>query len=407
MPQIKNQHSKSERRAIEAAKQKEERDAEAAASGTQKAPKQETPLSDNMAPGYGTEAPPHAWHHHLKFPTPDEIDARMPKKMATICNDWIVGTHQFDEMENAGGALVCARVLRGFLIFFIITSSIGLCVGFFFKASLASPMETEQYGEMDAPSVVFCASPWGTDFLGFDVISVQEGEVPGKAFASLPGNNWSVQSFNASLGHETASMLTGCKVIALNDVRLHPHGKVAQYTAFDTIRMAINAQTEDGMFNFGFANADGELPQRWAYGSLGERLSGEISYDQVNVGASDVSEGTPRSILGFKGQGSTNLGTRTEVEYYFGYFMVRVLSAQAKGLTIFACVAFVLLFAAAVNNCGLFELFFVEYIPDDEEPPALVPNLVCQAICGNFFTSCRRRKPDPADEEDPKEAEAA
>jgi len=293
------------------------------------------------------------------------------------------------------------------LIFFIVSSSIGLCVGFFFKASLSAPVETEQYASLPAPNVVFCASPWGTDFLGFDVIAVQEGLVPGKAFKDLQVANWSLGNFNSTLGHESADQLTGCKIISLIDVNLKAHGKVAQYTSFETIRLRINAQSEDGKFNFGFCNSDNELPQRWSYGALGDRLTGEIKYDQVNVGASDVSEGTPRSILSFKTTGTISLGTKTELEYFYGYFMVRVLSAQAKGLTVFAIVAFVLLLAAAVNNCGLFDLFFTEFVADDEEPPALVPNLVCQAVCGQAFGACRRRKADPtaegADDEKPEE----
>lgn len=381
----------------------------AAPKDIEEAPKQETIAAAAASTGgYGAtpEAPqPEAhkgWHHHLKFPTPEEIDAKMPKKMAQICTDWVVGTHQFDEMENAGGALVCARFLRSFLIFFIFTSTIGLCVGFFFKASLAAPMETEQSSELLAPSVVFCPSPWGTEFLGFDVIAVKEGMIPGKTFNELPAANWTLQSFNSTLGYQSSSFLTGCKVVNMLDVFLQPQGKVGQYTAFETVRLTINAQSEDGNFMFGFANADNGLPQRWNNGALGNRISGEIQYDQVNVGATEVSEGTPRSVLYFKPTGQTSLGTKTEIEYYYGYFMLRVLSAQSKGLSVFAMVAFILLLAAAVNNCGLFELFFVEYTPDDEPPPALVPNLVCQAVCGQVFSSCRRRKPD-ADEEDPEE----
>jgi hypothetical protein len=371
--------------------------AAAKAAPVQQAPAQETleqqPLSGE------TETPRSAFgtFANTKFPTPDEIDAKMPKRMRDICNNWIVEAHQFDEMENAGGALMCARLLRAFLIFFIVTSSFGLCVGFIFKASLAAPMETEQYGEISAPGVVFCASPWGTDFLGFEIQAIKEGLVPGNSWHDIPATNWSIDPF-VSAPPEMASALANCKYLNIKDVFLHPRGKVAQYAGFETIRMTINAQSEDGKFNFGFCNEDNLMPQRWSYAALGTRVTGEIKYDQVNVGASDVSEGTPRSILAFSTSGSISLGSTTELEYFFGYFMVRVLSAQAKGLTIFAVVAFVLLLAAAVNNCGLFELFFVEYVPDDEPAPSLVPNMVCQEICGKAFSSCRRRKQDPDEE---------
>jgi len=364
----------------------------------EEAPPQETleqqPLSNQQPKKFGT------------FPSPRSMDDKMPKRMQDICNEWIVSTHQFDEMENASGALICARFLRTFLIFFIVTSTLGLIVGFVFKASLAAPMETEQYSSLAAPSVVFCPSPWGSSFLGFSLEDVEEGVIPGPPFQALPTSNYTLEDFNSSLGMSSAGFLTGCKYVKLNDVMLKPLGFVAQYSAFETIRVTVNAQTEDGKFNFGFCNSDNEMPQRWQYGSLGSRITGEIKYDQVNVGATEVSEGVPRSILGFKSSGSANIGSKTELEYYYGYFMVRILSAQAKGLTIFSCVAFVLLVAAAVNNCGLFELFFVEVVPDDEPPPSLEPNLFCQHTLGRCFASCRRRKGDPAEEGEADEAPA-
>jgi len=389
------------------------------------APRQETleqqPLSGGDAAGYGAVEPPTSGHwsaniNRPKMLTPEEIDAKLPKHLAKLCSDWIVQTNQFDEMEDAGSALVCARFLRMFLIFFICTSTLGLCVGFFFKASLAAPMETEQYGSIDAPSVVFCGSPWGTNFLGFSLDGVAEGVLPGNDFTAISTKNFTMSDFNASKGGDSAAFLTGCKIVRLKDVSLKPLGKVAQYTGFETIRLTVNAQTEDGKFNFGFCNGDNLLPQRWSYGSLGSRITGEVMYDQVNVGATDVSEGTPRSILGFSQSGSALVGGKTELEYYFGYFMIRVLSAQAKGISLFSCIAFVLLVAAAVNNCGLFDLFFVEVVPDDEPPPALEPNMLCQVVCGKICSSCRRRKKsqeelmveeaeEAKDVEDPKEPE--
>lgn len=362
------------------------------------------------ATSYGTAEPEEHWSARMKggFESPEAMDAKMPKKMRDICNNWIVATYQFDEMENAAGALVCARVLRMFLIFFIVTSTIGLCVGFFLKASLAAPMESEQYGELDAPNLVVCPSPWGSAFLGYNFKTAEKGLVPGSDFKALSAANFSSSAFDPTTvsSGDSEQWLHNCMIVNLKHVLLKPHGEVAQYTAFETVALTFNAQSEDGKFNFGFCNGDNGLPQRWYYGSLGSRITGEINYDQVNVGASDVSEGIPRSILGFKSSGSSLLGSDTRMEYFYGYFMVRVLSAQAKGLTIFAIIAFVLLLAAAVNNCGLFELFFVEYVSPDEPQPSLEPNMFCQAFCGQWFSSCRRRKAKPEDEEDPAEADA-
>jgi len=216
--------------------------------------------------------------------------------------------------------------------------------------------------------------------------------VPGNNFNDIGSDNYTFSAYDPHGAAESEMWLRSCKSIELKHVMLAPRGQVAQYTAFEVIRLTFTAKSEDGNFNFGFFNGDNHVPQRWYFASLGKRTSGEISYDQVNVGASEVSEGTPRSILNFNSQGSVSSGSETQLEYFYGYFMIRVLSAQAKGITLFAVVAFILLVAAAVNNCGLFELFFVEYVPDDEPAPSLVPNLLCQVICGPHFTCCRRRK---------------
>jgi hypothetical protein len=347
--------------------------------------------------GYGS------FHKHMKFPTPDELDAKLPPKIRHICNHWIVASYQFDEMENAGAALMCARVLRAFLIFFIVTSTFGLIVGFVLKASLAAPMESEQYSGLAPPSVVICASPWGSEFTSFKFETAQKGTIPGTHFEDLGSSNYSFHSFVPEQSEESHTWLSGCKVVEVKDVIFHPHGQIARYSYFDTMKVSFAATSQDGFFNYGFCNGDNKQPQRWQYGTLGKVITGEVQYDQVNVGASDVSEGDPRSILSFKTTGEASIGSSTQIEYYYGYFMVRVLSAQGAGITLFGMVAFVLLVAAAVNNCGLFELFFVEFVPDDEPYPSMVPNLLCQAICGKWFSFCRVRKKSPEPSEDPQE----
>merc|ERR1719201_2130443 len=84
--------------------------------------------------------------------------------MKDFCNQWVVDESQFSEMEDPHAALMCARALRVFLIIFITMSTIGLCVGFVMKGALENPMATEGQRSMDAPSVVVCPSPWGSEF---------------------------------------------------------------------------------------------------------------------------------------------------------------------------------------------------------------------------------------------------
>jgi hypothetical protein len=194
---------------------------------------------------------------------------------------------------------------------------------------------------------------------------------------------------------DTFNALSGCYELFLSAV-LRPRGKVAQYIAFDTVHVAFDAGTPDGHYNFGFVNGDGPYPQRWYSAALKTRNTGEISYDQLNVGASDVSEGIPHSVMNFGSMGTANTASGdTELEFFYGYFFIRILAVQKGGITIFALVAFILLLAASINNCGLFELFFQEYVPDDEPPPELEPNILCQAVCGKCFSSCRRKKAEP------------
>merc|ERR1719182_1230708 len=130
-------------------------------------------------------------------------------------------------MENAGAALFCARILRMFLIFFIVTSTFGLIVGFVLKASLAAPMESEQYSGLSPPSVVLCASPWGSEFMSFKFETAQTGTIPGNDFKDLGSSNYSFESFIPEQSEESHTWLSSCKLVKINDVTFHPHGQIA------------------------------------------------------------------------------------------------------------------------------------------------------------------------------------
>lgn len=314
----------------------------------------------------------------------NEVDQKMPSKMRDFCDTWVVAPEQFENMEDPVGAMLCARALRMFLIVFVITATVGLIVGFILKRALpgGGALEMEQVEKLGAPSVMLCASPWGTSFKSFKVNSVEKGIVPGTSFSALKFDEKTVNSFTA---------LSRCHHVLLSTV-LMPHGEMGQYTSFDTIRLGFTAETEDGTYNFGFTNSDGPLPQVWSYASLGSRVIGHINYDQLNVGKNEIFSGTPRSSLSFQSTGSVNSKSGTELEYFFQSFAIRTLSVQSSGLTLFTVVTFILLVAAAVNNCGLFDIFFVEYVPDDEPPPVLEPNVFFRATLGRCFSSCRRRK---------------
>jgi hypothetical protein len=317
----------------------------------------------------------------------NEVDQRMPSKMRDFCDTWVVAPDQFENMEDPVGAMLCARALRMFLIVFVITATVGLIVGFILKRALpgGGALEMEQVEKLGAPSVMLCASPWGTSFKNFKVNSVEKGIVPGDE------SYFSAVKFDEKAVNSTAT-LSKCQHVLLSTV-LMPHGEIGQYTSFDTIRLGFTAETEDGTYNFGFTNSDGPLPQVWSYASLGSRVTGHINYDQLNVGKNEVFDGTPRSSLTFQSSGSVNSKSGvTELEYFYQSFMIRTLSVQTHGLTLFTVVTFVLLVAAAVNNCGLFDIFFVEYVPDDEPPPVLEPNVFFRATLGKCFSSCRRRK---------------
>lgn len=314
----------------------------------------------------------------------NQLSPRSGSKMRDCCDTWVVAPYQFDNMEDPVGAMLCARALRMFLIVFIITATVGLIVGFIFKAALpgGGALAMAQVDEMGAPSVMLCASPWGTSFKSFKVHSVEKGVVPGTSFSALQFDEVAV---NAS------ARLSKCQHVLLSTVLL-PHGEIGQYTSFDTIRLGFNAETEDGTYNFGFTNSDAPLPQVWSYASLGSRDIGHIDYDQFNDGKNAVFAGTHKSSLTFQSTGSVNSKSGfTELEYFFQSFTIRTLSVQSHGMTLFTVVTFLLLVAAAVNNCGLWDMCFVEYIPDGEQPP-LEPNIVVRSTLGKCFSSCRRRK---------------
>lgn len=312
------------------------------------------------------------------------IEGKVNEQMPPLKVSMMPSSEQFKNMEDPVGALLCARALRMFLIVFVVIATVGLIAGFILKRALpgGGALEMQQVQKLGAPSVMLCASPWGTSFRSFKVNSVEKGVLPGTSFSALKFDEKAVN---------TSAALSKCQHVLLSTV-LMPHGDIGQYTSFETIRLGFAAETEDGTYNFGFTNKDGPLPQVWSYASLGSRVTGRIDYDQLNVGKNEVFDGTPRSSLTFQSTGSVSTKSGvTELEYFYQSFVIRTFSVQTHGLSLLSLVTFILLVAAAVNNCGLFDIFFVEYVPDDEQP-VLEPNIFCRATLGTCFSSCRRRK---------------
>jgi hypothetical protein len=325
-----------------------------------------------------------------------EAKAKAEAEVSTFCDNWIVDRRQFDGAPSA--TLLCARILRCILMFFVVTSVAGLIVSFILRKSGGFAMEGEQQEAMEAPSPVLCPSPWGSQFSKFEVFSVSVGVVPGGEFHVVEHK---VKPYNAS----ASPALAGCQYVHIHEM-LKPHGKPGEYTAFETVRVSFRASSEDGSYHFGFTNSDGPVPQRWSYGSLGLRLSGEIQTDNTVVGATDFTDGKAHSTLTFKPSGHKNItasggdGT-TELEFFYGYFMVRVLAATAEGISFFAFVTFVLLLAAALNNYGLFDFVFVEQSDGPQEPTKLEPNVALRVLCGPCLPCCKGREDKPTDEVGP------
>jgi len=325
-------------------------------------------------------------------------------------DEWVVDKRSFEGYPEA--TLTCARGLMIFLMVFITTSTLGLCIGFVFAGSLEGTIALEQVAEFDSPSVVICPSPWGTSFTKFQLTDVSFGEIPGTAFHPIEhqvvpfalekpaknedeaysgkkkkGNSTNLRAVQGSLKH--------CHKVLI-DQQFHPHGDPGEYIAFDTVRLSFSATSADGFYNFAFTNPDGPNPQSWSWAYLGTRTSGELVYDQVEEGASEVSEGTPHARLPFRVLGSGATGGDTQLEFCFGIFLINLISAQSSPISIFAIVSFILLVAAALNNFGLFELFFVERQDEDAPPPLLEPNILCRKIFGPVFVCCRRKEQESA-----------
>jgi hypothetical protein len=340
-----------------------------------------------------------------------QIDSK--KRARNFCERFVVASHQFETMEDPGGALLCARILRMVLIITVVTALLSLIIAFVIKHALpgGGVVEMSQVSSLPAPSVMICPSPWGSRFRSFQVASVQEGSTPGgEAFhdvdfdvkdvnmQALLGNDFLADIEHLGQGDDLG-VLEKCHRVMLS-LDLHPHGHPGTYTAFDTVRVGFRASTVDGNFNFGFFNDDGKLPQVWSFASLNDHTTGYINYDQLNIGKNEMVSGVPHSNLAFQNAGHAN-STRgmTELEFYYRYFMVRNVAGQDDRVGAYIIISFLLLMVAAINNCGIFDILFVEHVPHGEEPP-LEPNALFRAMCGPCFSSCRRRKDLDAPEDD-------
>merc|ERR1719352_1216407 len=77
----------------------------------------------------------------------------------------------------------------------------------------------------------------------------------------------------------------------------------------------------------------------------------------------------------------------------FGYdkFQVREVAAYASRYSFFSVMTVMIMLCAAVNNFGLFEIFFPEKL-DEDDPAQLVPSPALTMTCGRCCICCNPKE---------------
>lgn len=316
----------------------------------------------------------------------------------TWCN-MVVDKRQLAEYPAM--TLLVARGCKIMLIFFICVCLIGLITGFLFQGSLELLEEVNQMSELAAPRVALCAQPWGSSFaqaptgLTAELVTIPTGVV-------TPISNYT--------GIRCPEAASGCHCTDFSRVVMRPrsHGgfkgdeaKRGELTSWDYIRVSFKAgnnDTKNQQFAFGFYDVN--LPQQWTYARLGHVTEGDIKFEEVAHGKTEFTDGTPVTRYSFRMAGdSTTTDGATVIQFGYDRFLAYVVASVGSKWSVFSLLTLMITFCAAVNNFGLFEIFFPEKL-DEEDPAQLVPSPALTITCGHCCICCKPREPELGSESD-------
>jgi len=285
--------------------------------------------------------------------------------------------------------LFVARACKGCLIFFVVVCTIGLLTGFLFQGSLELLEEINAMDAIEAPKLMLCPQPWGHKF-------AVRPHVSKASIVNIPGGQ------STPLSEETkhqpgnfshvpcAPEASQCQCLDFSTVMLRPKqgARAGEYDDWPYLRVefqAANAGEAPGeQYAFGFYAMDHTIPQTWSYSRLGYMTQGDVSAEEVATGKTEFTDGEPCPRYGFRRTGeqiNQHADGRTVLVFGYDVFYLYVIATLGSKWSVFSLVTLCLLFCAAINNFGLFEIMFPEQL-DPDDPAQLMPNPILTTLCG-------------------------
>jgi len=297
---------------------------------------------------------------------------------------YVVADEQLEDFPAA--TLLCARVCRLLLGFFIIFCVLGLISGWLFEGDMTLMEEVITKNKMPLPNIAVCPQPWGSTFTGnlLTVESAQMVEVPG-------GKNVGDAKYTETTCPPSDGRLLYCSCVDLSENIVKPEGKRGELAYFDYIKLRLSAENDSPAFQFALGFYSGDIaPQQWSYVTEGHIVEGDVKMEEVATGKTEFSDGESVSRFSFRvtGDAQSEDGMTTLV---FGYdkYLSFVISSFASKWSFFAMMTLLITFCAAINNFQLFELTF----PEKSETSALEPAPCFRLMCF-CFVCCHPKEED-------------
>lgn len=284
----------------------------------------------------------------------------------------VVDSRQFAEYPAT--TLLVARVCKVTLVFFICLAVFALMSDWLFGGTLGLMDEVIQVNSLSGPRVALCAQPWGTKFAASGV-SAGLVTVPTGKTSQLSGANYSSVACPPAI--------SGCSCLDFTSINFAAHGKRGELTEWQYVDLAFdgkNALAGEDQYALGFFEGK-KLPQTWTYANLGRRLEGDLRYEEVVHGQTEFTDGEAESRIAFRVTGESHRQlANTQVQFGYDKFLIYSLSAYSGRYGIIAVLSVLLMLCAAVNNFGLFDIFFPEKL-DEDDPAQLSVSPMFSAFC--------------------------
>lgn len=329
----------------------------------------------------------------------DVVVAKLNRQCGGGQDGWCQYVVADEQLEDyPASTLLCARVCRLLLFFFITFCTIGLLSGWLFEGDMTLMEEVITKNKMPLPNLAICPQPWGSTFTGnlMSVESAEMIEVPG-------GKEVGKAKYTETTCPPSDGRLLYCSCVDLSENVVSPQGKRGELSYFDYIKLRLNAENDSPAYQFaiGFYSAD-IAPQQWSYVTEGHIFEGDVKMEEVATGKTEFSDGESVSRFTFRvtGDATAEDGMTTLI---FGYdkFLSFVISSFASKWSFFAMMTLLITFCAAINNFQLFELTF----PEKSETSALEPAPCFRFLCF-CCVCCQPKATEDADEEEAGEGEA-